>query len=437
MAMVFLLLLLPSVAQAQDFSVILKASSLRPFAGELLDISIEIQLPIKKECKLSIPWLTEEGKPLILKRTTWIEQNSKASDAALPVRVGEKLIYAQPVNEKTWILRIRSKLHPEVTEAFNLSPVKIEQDGKSVSSGSLKVTPRSVPIAGKEQVGWYLGVGNGEITARWLLSDRNSFSWNIGQEGTFELEVKSDTFDLAAIPRPDLARLFNWDPLRVRLEAAGEGRNNAATFIWRARPGRLGLLQLPPIRAYAWNPATEKYDNYSIAVPTVHVEVGSSITRRQLPALPYSPVGQFVLGLVTPGKFLLISTGSMLAVLLVIRWGTRSRLRSLGALGQLRQSAWEAFHAGWKKESKSLPHQRMEHATTALLSELLDVSIKRIEKELPEHLRAAVDQGLLKEEEQVDLDTFMNEGLELSFSERSTINHDLWCSKVETWRLKR
>lgn len=225
---------------AQDTPILkLSATPPTPYAGELVEILLQIQHPPSAvPLELNIPWLRKTASFLELPLQQWFCQHSRPTAQALPLHLAGQILYARQVTSGTYVLTWHwrmTELPEEEANQFLLTPVTLGRH----SSNALSLEVRPLPTPPPSRQVWHLGTGVFHVTARWQTP-----TVVLGEEALLELTVAGKSLD--QLPAPPLGQLPGWENDRFLLEAAPETwQNGQRIFRYRVRPRQLRSVAPP------------------------------------------------------------------------------------------------------------------------------------------------------------------------------------------------
>ncbi len=343
-SLVLCLCCLLSQQPAETGKLTLSASKERPFAGELIEITLTIEGFTRTGLELRIPWQFQESgwqqRP-----DEWIASYSKSAPNSIPVLYQGKTLHVPRVklgqHQFRWKYRIPTRTE---NDSLVFGAVSL---GNTLSPGlSLEVRPLPVILPSPGE--WYLGVGPFQVIARWQQPQVA-----LGEEITLEFAI-SGAGDLAAINSPKLSELPGWDASKVLLEVAPSVlQKDKRLFRIMVRP-RQQELNLSNIKVRFFNPEQERWVTQPVGIPPIRivsargaltVPAGSSVddARSHLPHLLERSLDQHEQGRRTTGW---------------IRWVIAIPFLILLALSiQYAYERWQAF--------TMTPAKRWQHAARA------------------------------------------------------------------------
>lgn len=295
--LVFCLCCLLTQPPVETGKLTLSASKERPFAGELIDITLTIEAFTRTGLELRIPWQFQEPgwQP---KHDEWMAMYSQNVPNSIPVLYQGKTLHVPRVKLGQHQLRWKYRV-----------PIRVENDsivfgavslGTTLSQG-LSIEVRPLPVMLPSPHEWYLGVGPFQVTARWQQP-----KVALGEETTLELAI-SGAGDVAAINSPKLSELPGWDASKVLLETAPSVlQKDQRLFRIKVRP-RQQQLALSNLKVRFFSPEQERWLTQPVVIPplsiasakgALNVPPGSSVddARSHLPHLLEKSLDQHELG---------------------------------------------------------------------------------------------------------------------------------------------
>lgn len=246
---------------AETGKLTLSASRERPFAGELIEVTLTIEAFTRTGLELRIPWQFQEAgwQP---KHDEWMAFYSKLVPNSIPVLYQGKTLYVPKVklgqHQLRWKYRIPTRVE---NDSIVFGAVSL---GATLSQGvSLEVRPMPVMLPSPGE--WFLGVGPFQVTARWQQP-----KVALGEEVMLEFAI-SGAGDLASISSPMLSELSGWDASKVLLETAPSVmQKDKRLFRIKVRP-RQQQLALSNLKVRFFSPEQERWVTQAVVIPPLSI----------------------------------------------------------------------------------------------------------------------------------------------------------------------
>lgn len=246
---------------AETGKLTLTASKERPFAGELIEITLTIEGFTRTGLELRIPWQFQD-KGWQQRPDEWMAFYSKSVPNSIPVLYQGKTLHVPRVklgqHQLRWKYRVPTRVEND-SLVFGAATL-----GTTLSQGvSIEVRPLPVVLPSPEE--WYLGVGPFQVTASWQQP-----KVVLGEEITLEFAI-GGAGDLAAISSPKLSELPGWDASKVLLEVAPSVlQKDQRLFRIKVRP-RQQQLALSNLKVRFFSPEQERWVTQPVVIPPLHI----------------------------------------------------------------------------------------------------------------------------------------------------------------------
>jgi hypothetical protein len=272
-ALNLLLMLIPfGSTQANDAAtpkINLRASTLQPYVGQLVQLTSEIDLPAGAAAgplQLSIPWLMREfGFVWRIPPEEWLCERV-AGTTGLHVQINSRpqIIHVPPSSdakthyELTWWLIVQA---PDVLTSgrIEFAPVRMLAGGAPVTSNPLRLQVRRLPLPPSDLPSLNLNLGVGDYQLEMALEPE---SVSVDDPAILTLKISGEGA-LALLPRPALAALpFFRQTGAFFLEDSTESwdlTGKTRYFRYLLRPRRFGTVTIPNLFYTCFDPALGKY----------------------------------------------------------------------------------------------------------------------------------------------------------------------------------
>lgn len=259
--LLFLLCFMTAQIKSEPGKLTLSTSKVRPFAGELIDLTLTIETSNQAQELLQVPWAFDQPG-WQLKHEEWLRGYRQTLPGSLAVMYEGKLLYVPRVQPGEYQLRWKYRL-----------PARVENDSlvlDAVSLGARKTNAlhlevRSLPVILPLPQEWYLGMGPFQVTARWQQPQVS-----LGDETILELAI-SGAGDLASIASPQLTELPGWDASKVLLEAMPVEMQQGLRLVrYKVRP-RQQQQVLTPLKVRYFHPDQERWMTATVPIPPLTI----------------------------------------------------------------------------------------------------------------------------------------------------------------------
>jgi hypothetical protein len=259
--------LLLALNHAPRQQVELSASNVRPYPGQIVELSLRFRLPPQAEpYPLSLDWEQDSAWRWAIPLEQLICSHAAGTPSGLPLTWRGHRFFAPQVepglHELRWPILITDQA--SIDEPIGLNAVRIGTQ----RSSSLSLEVRALPSPPSPARVWNLGVGAYSIRASW---DRSTLS--LGEETSLEFAV-SGNGHLSGIPPPTLAGQSGWESDAFLFDPSPEtwrGRASARVFRFSVRPRRLGVQSPPALLACYFDPQREAWQMVQVQPPDLTV----------------------------------------------------------------------------------------------------------------------------------------------------------------------